>query len=129
MEYIIATHGNLANGFKSAIDVIAGDSYNIHTINAYIDGNNDVTKMLLEEINKIGQDKKIIIFTDVMFGSVNQDIVLNVNNKDNIKVITGVNLVLMLDVIMKGDNITNEGLEKAVENAKSTISILNTLKD
>lgn len=126
MEYIIATHGKLADGFKSAISVIVGNANNIHTICAYVDGNNDVTQMLLNEINKIGEDKKIIIFTDVMFGSVNQNVVINVNNKHNIRAITGANLVLMLDVILQGDNVTDESLKRAVEEAKNTISILDT---
>ena len=37
MKYLVATHGKLASGFRSSIDILTGKGANLATIDAYVD--------------------------------------------------------------------------------------------
>ena len=124
VRFLVATHGTLADGFKSTMNILMGQEIadKIETINAYCDGDTTSPKELLEKyISSIGNDQ-VIIFTDVMFGSVNQ-FAMPFTNQENIYVLTGVNFPLMLEVISKysfeenlvDDNYLREVIKKAQE--------------
>lgn len=71
MKYIIATHGHLADGYASAIKVLSGNQ-DIYTLNAYVDGQFDVTAALKSLLDAFEAGEKVLIFTDVIGGSVTQ---------------------------------------------------------
>lgn len=106
---LIASHGFLAKGFLSSIEIILGKQNKIDTICAYVD---DVD--FKEEFNKWNEKysgEGVYIFTDLYGGSVNQYIMLNKDK--NSKLISGVNLAFLLEFLVDGTN-----LDENIENGR-----------
>ena len=60
MKFIIATHGYLADGYVSSIQVLTKKN-NIHAINAYVD-DGDAAQNLKALIESFDEQEEIIIF-------------------------------------------------------------------
>jgi len=126
MKYIIATHGELANGFSSAVRVIIGNE-EIYTVNAYVDGRNDVTSDISAILDQFDPAERVLVFTDVLGGSVNQEITA-LMERYNMKVITGMNLCLVMDIIMQGDRITDESIQEAISEARMQMMYIPSIR-
>ncbi|MEH7385804.1 PTS sugar transporter subunit IIA [Bacillus sp. JJ1521] len=115
-KILVATHAKFAEGICSAINLILGEQKNLHYINAYVDEtpfNEKLESFLTEEIS--GEDK-LIIFTDLFGGSVNQTS-LRYLTRENIYLISGVNLPVLLEAIMLDDDSVNEAKLKVLVNS------------
>ena len=131
VKFLVATHGFLADGFKSTMSVLMGEEIanKIETINAYAGDDKTSPKELLDNyIKKIGNDE-LIIFTDVMFGSVNQFAAPYAKQK-NVFVITGINFPLMLEILSKYSfdsdaKVDEDYIRDVVEKAKEQILYVN----
>ena len=86
-KFLIGSHGKLASGLQSSIDILTGKGQEIQTIDAYIDDS--------------APDEQGLIFTDLLGGSVNQKMATAVMNsgKNNIFLITNSNLATLLSLL------------------------------
>ena len=91
VRYLVATHGVLAKGFESALQILLGNLDNIEFISCYVDDSNP-QKQIEEFINSIGDDQ-LIMFSDICGGSVNQ-IMNQYLQRENTYQVTGVNLAV-----------------------------------
>lgn len=100
-KYFISSHGKLASGFKSSIDILLGQSNNVTVFDAYLDETNfeDLIKAYLE---KQSENDQIILLSDLFGGSVNQVMSLYAQ-KENIVLVAGVNLAFVLELVASGD--------------------------
>ncbi len=122
-KMVIATHGTLAKGFRDALDLLAGGADRIITIDAFtVDKNPKQTIERLMEDS--GGDDEFFVFTDVMAGSVNQMFVPYIGQK-KLHLVTGINLALLCQVFLTLDQLTEEGLREAVDQAQSQILYVN----
>jgi fructoselysine/glucoselysine PTS system EIIA component len=131
VRFLVATHGLLADGFKSTMSVLMGEEVanKIETINAYVGDDNSSPKELLDSYIKKIENDELIIFTDVMFGSVNQFATPYAKQK-NVFVITGVNFPLMLEILSKYSfdsdaKVDEDYIKDVVEKAKEQILYVN----
>lgn len=72
-KILIATHGHLASGFLSSIQLLTGKVQEITVINAYVD-ECDYEQELNVFVNQVNEQDQIFVFTDLFGGSVNQKI-------------------------------------------------------
>lgn len=99
LNIVLLSHGHLASGMKNTIELIAGRQDNLFTYYAYVDGNNDIKAFLLDFL-KIHLNEKVIVITDFLGGSVNNDAIECKNNYD-FYLITGMNVLLVLNLVLK----------------------------
>lgn len=126
-KYLIATHGTFAGGIKSALELIAGKNDNVFTIEAYTGENKSIDDDILEIVRKLDPSDELIVFTDLMGGSVTNQIIQNAL-KENIYIISGVNLPLLLDIILADPEApVTEIIETGIGNAKDQIIFVNKL--
>ena len=97
MKYIIATHGYLADGYVSSIQVLTKKN-NIYAVNAYVD-DRDAALQLKTIIESFENQEEIIIFTDLMCGSMTQAVAPYLD-RYNVRCITGINLPLILEFVL-----------------------------
>lgn len=99
-KFLIGSHGRLASGLQSSIDILAGMGQSLEIIDAYVD-DSDYTSQIDDFIAGVAADEQGLIFTDLLGGSVNQKIVTAVmaSGKDNIFLITNSNLATLLSVM------------------------------
>ena len=126
-KYLIATHGTFASGIKSSVDLIIGESENVFLIQAYTDDNKSIQEEIVEFLRQLNPKDELIVFTDLMGGSITNQI-LQVGLKENVFIIAGINLPLLLDIMLADPEISiNEVIETGIENAKEQIVFVNKL--
>lgn len=124
MRILIATHGEMAAGIRSAAQIIVGNVEQIDVITAYV---NDVDfKEELEKYFAQYQKEELLVCTDLFGGSVNQSIIQKLKEKQ-FTLITGINLPLMLEILMAAahDLLTLEKVRELVEGSRHQLMIVN----
>ena len=125
MQYLIATHSNMASGLKDAIRLLYGNTDNIHVITAYVNSD-DFEKEFLAELDTI-EDDKIIVLTELLVGSVNQT-VMKYRGEKKIELISGVNLALVLRILyLDQQQDISEQIRQYVEYSREQIIYVNKL--
>lgn len=122
-RYLIATHGHMADGVRSSVDILIGRPGALSCINAYVD-ESDYTNQIQSFIESVQQGDTAVIFTDFAGGSVNQRIMGQHPEKKGIFVIAGFNLSLVIDVILAGDTLTLEKIQEMIANSAMQIKCL-----
>jgi mannose/fructose-specific phosphotransferase system component IIA len=126
-KFLIATHGAFANGIKSSLEIIIGETENLFLIGAYLDQNVSVEDELKPILDSLSDDDELIIFTDLLGGSVN-NIMLREALRENVHILSGFNLPLLIEVILSdNDTPVAEVIESAIENAKAQLAYVNKL--
>ena len=115
---IIATHGKMSDGIKDAAELIIGGTDKIETLNLFHgDDVSELGNQLTDAINKVDEGNGTIIFADLFGASPYNQSMLAINNlpadkKDNVYVITGVNLPMILVALTQ--NMVGASIEDAV---------------
>ena len=120
MKVLIATHGMMASGVVNTLSLFT-DCNDIRYLNAYVD-ESDYTQQIVDFINQIDETETAIIFTDIIGGSVNQKVVA-MKHRKNVKIITGFNLALILEIIMS-DATQDEQIEVIIEQAREQMKLI-----
>ncbi len=122
-KILIATHGHLASGIKSAIGVLAGEPCEIQTIDAYTDDEpGDYTPKIEAFIASVNEGDQGFIFTDILSGSVNQRVVrANPFDNPNLTLVTGTNLMVVLGVALDPRIVTRDVLKEIIEQSSVEI--------
>lgn len=119
--YILASHGSLATGMLSAINMICGKDTRISAYDLNNYHSPDEILEILTEIVKNNTDTNIYILTDVLGGSV-QNALLHLAVYENVGIITGMNLGLVLSLLTNSDECTlQEKAKKAIEDSVPSI--------
>lgn len=133
-KILICSHGSLSSGLLNSLKIIVGNVKNIDALTFYEnqDGVEDLKK--LEEYFKSNVENNIIVMTDLFGGSVNQEIIKLSSKYNNIRIVTGVNFPLLLDLSFRLENGISDGeLSSAIEEAKKQLMLVkldqNTFED
>lgn len=125
---IIATHYNFAEGLESTVKFLTSVN-DIKVICAYVDEHVEIEReieKIFSDINKI--DDEVLIFTDILGGSVNQKFIPYIGEK--IHLITGINLPVIMSLVLKEDKlITKEEIEDVIEEARQQIVYVNNFNN
>ncbi|SHJ10739.1 PTS system, mannose-specific IIA component/PTS system, fructoselysine and glucoselysine-specific IIA component [Clostridium amylolyticum] len=125
LKILIASHGNYADGVKSATNIIIGNKENVHYLNAYV--SEETVKDQLENFFKgVSENDEVIILTDIYGGSVNQNVFPYVK-KENVYIISGFNLATVLEILLLNpeEKVSLDNLRNIVEESKKQILFLN----
>lgn len=126
---LIATHSTFADGIKNAMELVTGRQDSVSTLCAYTGDISEVETPVREIIDGLGPDEELIIATDIFGGSVNNEFMKYVTQK-NIHLIAGVNLPLLFELVSCLDAAdTKKAVEAAVDNSKEQIRYCNLLLD
>ena len=126
-KFLIATHGTFSSGIKSSLDIIIGEMENVFIIEAYIDGNKSIEDALNHVLKNVNDNDELIVFSDLLGGSITNQ-VLRYALKENVHVVSGINLPLLIDVMLAdAETPVAEVIESAIHNAKDQIVYVNKL--
>lgn len=127
MNYILISHGKFASGLLAAIEIILGKRDNVYAIDMYVDDQTLEEKVnYIFSIPNVTEDNTIIL-TDIFGGSVNQK-VIKMFDLEKIKVITGMNLPLVLELLTLSDNQVNDDkLRSIVTDTRNQVEYVNDL--
>ncbi|AYL95694.1 PTS sugar transporter subunit IIA [Mucilaginibacter celer] len=126
-KFLIATHGRLAGGVKSSLDIITGAMDSIFLIEAYVDENRSIEDDIKAVVDQVGDNDELIVFSDIMGGSVTNQ-VLQYASQSNVHVVSGFNLPLVIEIVLADtDTPAQEVIAEAIENAKQQMVYVNQL--
>ena len=107
-KLLIATHGQLADGYRSSLSILTGMQDAVEYIDAYVD-ESDYTPGLQTFIESIGPDDTGIIFLD---------------GRQNIFHVTGINLGLVIELLLTDEAITKAYLEEVIHAARDGMQLV-----
>ena len=125
--FLIATHGRLASGIKSSLEIIIGQTENLFLIEAYTDANKGIEEEWERILQAIDAQTELIVFTDLLGGSITNQ-VLRLSRDRNIHIVSGFNLALLIETIM-ADPAEPAGqiIESAITAAREQMVYVNKL--
>ncbi len=125
-QILIATHGKMASGIRYTAELIVGKTPGITTIDAYVEPDDNIVekfRVFFEE----HKEERIIVFTDLMGGSVNQKLMEYAGN-DNVTLITGTNLPVLMQVMLAEDDVSEEEIEGYIADAREELQLVSVGK-
>lgn len=97
---LIITHGSFGKGLLDGIEVIMGKQENIQVLGLNLGDNIEILKSEVEKIvrEKQKENKEVIIAVD-LFGGSPFNIALYVMKNYDVKVITGINMPMLIELL------------------------------
>lgn len=97
-KIVIATHGTLAAGFASALELIVGKQ-ELTAVCCYTDPDFNMEKTIEKIIDSVGENEELYVFTDLFGGSVNNAFMKALYTNE-FHLITNSSLGLLMDFIL-----------------------------
>lgn len=122
-KIVVASHGSMAEGMKNTIELFAGVNDNVSYISAYTKKNDDLDDRVDKLFDSFEDDDKVIIFTDLMGGSVNQRLSVKAKTDKNVFIIYGFNLPVVIEAILSKEPVTKNYIQKLVKIGKDSLGV------
>ncbi len=120
IHYIVASHGALASGFKSALRVLLGTVENVDFIDCYVDEKNP-KELIRSAVEAVDDDTTLVMFSDLYGGSVCQ-IMNEFMDRPKTYQVAGINLSLLIELLAQNkDDITLDELKICVDSMKDSL--------
>jgi mannose/fructose-specific phosphotransferase system component IIA len=127
VEIVLVSHGQLAVGMLDTLQMIIGKVTNVHAIAAYSDDNTtryiDTIRQMIAEKG----EKDFFIITDIMGGSVNTEVSQILRTNPHVRIITGMNLPLLMALITYSGPIDEQSIQHIVSEAQKNVVYVNPL--
>lgn len=127
-KIVIATHGDLAKGLKMSTEFILGKQKNLFAICAYTTECPDFHKVVKNLITEYDQED-IIFGTDIVGGSVNNDLQEFIAENKRLHLVAGINLPFLIQFLTLNNDNVADSIVKSTQAAKSGIVNYDALDD
>jgi PTS system mannose-specific IIA component len=112
---VIVSHGRLANELLSAAEVVIGDLGNMTAVSIGWHDDVEVAKLEIERaIKQVSQGRGVLLLTD-MFGGTPTNISAMFIKENEVELVTGVNLPMVLKLATTGGDAKLADVAKTVE--------------
>lgn len=123
LYFILASHSQLAYGMKKTIKMLTGVEDNVTAYDLQEDGDvGELSKKVHRQVDDLGNSSKIIILTDIPGGSVNNNLI-DLAQKPNVYLVTGMNLPIVLSLVMERE-INKPKLLQLVAEARGNLKLI-----
>lgn len=125
---VIVSHGKLAEELLNALTIILGETVNVEAISiGWYDDVEESKKKISLSLKKVEQKNGVLIFTD-MFGGTPSNLSFSFLRDDQVEIITGVNLPMLIKFIsLQRSHNLKEVAKKVVEQGKKNIHLASAL--
>ena len=123
MKIILVSHGKLAKGMKDTVEMIAGQQENLEAYEAYENGTSDDSFINdLKNSLTLSKNDDVVIVTDVLGGSVNNEATQLLKDYPNLTILTGMNLPLIITLVTTvNSGISDEKVSEAIDQGKKGV--------
>lgn len=123
-KFAIASHAKMAQGIQSTLELFAGTDLDITYMTAYTDDTPEIEEQIAAFFNGLKDEDQAVIFTDLFGGSVNQKITVAAQEKENVFIIAGFNLPVIIEVIYGAEEYTRENIQALVKNGQIAMQVV-----
>ena len=120
MKVLLVSHAYMAKGVKSSVELILGPQENLYAMSAYVDQDIPFEKEIKDFLSE-NTNEKIVILTDLLGGSVNNEIIQLVANMENVILLTGMNLIMVMSVLLATDDTIDQQIDDIIDGSKNGI--------
>ena len=117
---ILASHGEFAQGLKQTATMIIGDSVPIHALSAFRDEDESILVQIKKLLATIDIEETYIL-TDILGGSVNNDMLTIIKEYEGLQLIPGMNLPLVISIATYNGKIGESELEKLIKESQQSV--------
>ena len=117
---ILASHGELSQGLKQTAAMIIGDHSNIYALSAFRDEDQPMTEQIQNILAKVDLADTYIL-TDILGGSVNNDLLRVVQEHPDLELIAGMNLPLVITLATQVNRVSQEELADIIQESQQSI--------
>jgi len=115
----IVTHGELANGLKDSCELIIGEQNQLYTLGLrHGDDFEEFKESVLNGIESVNNNDGVLVFVDLLGASPYNSVLFNLpqlkQNNINIRMITGVNLPMLIEACEQRNHKDLESVFKKV---------------
>lgn len=118
---ILASHGGLSAGMLDTVQMIMGELPNVCAVATTRDETENIVQKTSRLLDSFPPEDAVYILTDVLNGSVNNDMLSLVGKYPDITVICGMNACLVLSIADAEEPLTREELEDILGQAQSQL--------
>jgi len=121
---VIVTDGKLAREFRAALEHVVGPQEQFETVSIGPDDDLDLRRNdMMEALARVDGGKGVIVLTD-MFGGTPSNLAISAMERDNVEVIAGVNLPMLVKLAsVRGESSLEEAITQAQEAGRKYISV------
>ena len=121
---ILVTHGRLAEEFIAATEHVVGSQTNVRAISIGPDDDIEQRRRdILAAVEAVDSGAGVILLTD-MFGGTPSNLAISAMERDNVEVIAGVNLPMLVKLAsVRGECGLEEAVNQAQEAGRKYISV------
>ena len=121
---VLVTHGKLAVEFRAALEHVVGAQTQIETISIGPDDDLDERRAdMLSALARVDNGGGVVVLTD-MFGGTPSNLAISAMERDNVEVIAGVNLPMLVKLAsVRGECGLEEAVNQAQEAGRKYISV------
>ena len=125
---IIVCHGHMAEELLNALTIILGEASNIEAISiGWYDDVEDSKKKINISLKRVDQKSGVVIFTD-MFGGTPSNLSFSFLKENQVEIITGVNLPMLIKFVsLQRNNNLKDVAKKVVVQGKKNIHLVSSL--
>ena len=124
-RYVFASHSQMAAGMKQTLEFLTKTD-EIYELSAYNNEqqDEDLSEKIAELLGRFSSDDLVIVMTDIMAGSVNQQFYPYVSEK--LFLIAGINVPLAMSfALVPEESLTQEKVQELVEEARNQMIFVN----
>jgi len=125
MKLFVSSHGHLASGLKSSMEILYGRCDNITVFDAYVD-ERSVKEQLEQFFETVNEGEQVLLISDLYGSSVNQAMSLFLDRPDT-TLIAGANLALMIGLAGR-ECISREELNELIAQSREMLCIVDLEK-
>ncbi|MGK0552195.1 PTS sugar transporter subunit IIA [Enterococcus faecalis] len=118
---ILASHGELSQGMKQTAAMIIGSEEHIYALSAFRDEDEPIAEQVKLILKKQASTENVYILTDILGGSVNNDLMALIQQYPGIHLLTGMNLPLVIGIATQSCPISPDSLAAVVEESRQAL--------
>ncbi len=108
---VLVTHGQLANGFRAALEHVVGPQKQFETVTIGPEDDMELRRSdILQAASRVQDGSGVVLLTD-MFGGTPSNLAISVMNGGRIEVICGINLPMLIKLASVRESVS---LDEAV---------------
>ncbi len=100
-KFFLSSHGHLASGLASSLDILLGGHDRVTVFDAYVD-EKSLNDALDAFFQTVGEKDQAILISDMYGGSVNSTMYTYLD-RSNTTLVAGVNLAMVISLTIEGD--------------------------
>ncbi len=118
---ILASHGGMSAGVRDTMEMVMGELPNLYAVATTRDETESVVTAVRRLLDSFDPAEQVFILTDVLGGSVNNDMVTLLPDYPKARIICGMNLSLVLCLCMASGPLDPDEIQEVIRQAQGQI--------